>query len=812
MKSELATWTPICSTGLTVIRLLIVLSLALAVLGCSFDNTMYNARKYFKSAQSKPLSQNGKPTPQAIDEYTKAIKKCGYILTERKNSPEADDALFIMAQSLYYKGNSQFQAKDQFESLIRNFPNSPYSPLATMFIARIYREINEARQADNILEAYIRKPETAKWHPMALALLAEFAIQDRDFIKAQYWLEKILTQYPKSIEYKEAAFLLGKNYFEQYDYANSLIQFQKVVNTRGINNIVILDAKYYIALNLLLTNEYQQSYSAINKLMKKDIRPEKIPQLKLLKGRIMLALNKFEEANELLQSIIKTNTRTPASAEAYYWLAEYYYYQKRDVKNAVENYNKAKTETTGSDLTAIASNKYTALTQIYQGSKINHTENPQLYVDNKMTTAENYYNILSQPDSAFTVIDSLKLVPLSFQPQLDTLSLRIAFLQASMDSLIIMPEITVSKNTPLNDTLSVVKTDSVSVDSLALVEKNLPAQQDSLSTTPKQFSVAVNDSLAMTQDKLVTVSQDSLSMAFYQDILTAKDSLGTEQNKLAVDSVSVMPQLPPKPIIKDEPKYRQFEQQITSLEQQRKQLTDTQNLYKNEYLPFSVFVKASLVSKGLADTTLLRNIYEEMTAQYPGNKYTNALKMLLDGKPVRLIDTALEMEETELDKALVDIVSAPDSAIAVLNKLTQSSYTNISSKANFRLGWFYVFDRPDTIKAKPFFNQVVKLDRNSDFTLMTLRFYNGNRFTFKTADADTLVNSSVLADTLQSRAVLDTLYKNAAKDTLERTQENLLKNLLEPTTDNNDKLLINPPDDNTPPIGKPDEPVIIKPD
>ncbi|HOD60408.1 MAG TPA: hypothetical protein PKH17_06670, partial [Candidatus Syntrophosphaera sp.] len=69
--------------------LLVILS------GCMETNTLYNARKYYKSAQSRPLNANGRPTNQAVEEYTKAIKKCGIILSRPNPGKEADDALFI---------------------------------------------------------------------------------------------------------------------------------------------------------------------------------------------------------------------------------------------------------------------------------------------------------------------------------------------------------------------------------------------------------------------------------------------------------------------------------------------------------------------------------------------------------------------------------------------------------------------------------------------------------------------------------------------------------------------------------------------
>lgn len=787
------------------VLLLLLLTLLTVFAGCGFDNTMYNARKYFKSAQSRPLNQNGKPTPQAIDDYTKTIKKCGYILTERKNSPEADDALFLLAQSLYFKGNNQFQAKDQFESLIRNFPDSPYSPQATMFIAQIYRQINEEIKADKILEDYVRNPKTDRWHPMALSLLADFAIQDKDFVKAQFWLEKILDQYPKSQEYKEASFLLGKNYFEQQDYTNSLSQFRRVVGTRSIKETTKLDARYYIALNLLLMKDYQKSNVEISRLLKIEDRPDKIPQLKLLKGRLLLATNKIEEADEILQSIIKSNSKTAISTEAYYRLAEYNFYRKGDTKSAIENYGKAKSEAATSDFAIEATSKQMALTQIYQ-TKIISIESPQLYIDNKMTSANNFYNVLSLPDSAFAVIDSVKMIPNIIQPKVDSLHVLLSNITAKMDSLNAVSD---SSDVQISDSLQTTNTDRVATDSLNAVSDSSGVQtSDSLQTIN-------TDRVASDSLKAVTNSdfnkQDSLSVSINDKLIAPSDSLTTTNIETLPDSTANKPPIPPKPAIKKEVLINQYQQQLTYFEIQNTKLTDVLEQYKNEYIPYTMFFKASLITRTAPDSTQLRNIYTVMVEQYPDNKYTNALNLMLQGKPVRLIDTAMEKEENEFDKALSDIDTTPDSAIVALDRLTQSEYKNIKQKANFRLGWFYTFEQPDTAKAKLYFNEVIKTDILSDYAVMTRKFYSGSKFLFRNNEADSL-GSKVLLDSLKFENIPDTLSGKFKEDSLNLTPKNKKEIDSIPRDIKTNMRPAIPLDENINPGVKSQDPVIIKPE
>jgi TolA-binding protein len=200
--------------------------------GCGLSNTMYNARNYFKAAQARPLNSNGRPSPQAVEEYTKTIQKCGIIISERKSGKQVEEALFLMSQALYFKGNSAFQAKDQFENLIRLFPESEYIPDANIFLAKIYREINQPAEAESRLEAFIRDNKFRDYHPKALLTLADFEILDKDYLRAEFWLQRIITDYPDSKESYEAYFLMGKNLYVQKLYEQSNRQLEQLVDIR----------------------------------------------------------------------------------------------------------------------------------------------------------------------------------------------------------------------------------------------------------------------------------------------------------------------------------------------------------------------------------------------------------------------------------------------------------------------------------------------------------------------------------------------------------------------------------------------------
>jgi tetratricopeptide (TPR) repeat protein len=414
---------------------LLVLALCLLLVSCGLNNTMYNARKYFKAAQARPLNANGMPSPQAVEEYTKTIQKCGIIITERPNSKKLDEVVYLLARALYYKANSAFQAKDQFEALINGFPNSKHYPEAHIYLARVLRQINRPAESEAVLEGFVRDNRYRKYHPRALLVLAEFEIVDKDYIRTQYWLQRIIDDYADTPEFKEAFFLFGKNFYEQNDYASSLSQFEKFVKTRGITKEQRMDARYYIALNHFELGELAKSSREVNSLLRDESRPEKVGQIRVLKARILMASDKPISGVEEVGEIYKAYPRTVSSSSAYYYLGDYYFYKDQNIPEAITNYNKVRADFPSSTFVPIAQEKVAALNQIKGNESLSLTGNLQQYVDYHLLAAENYLNTFALPDSALLMYDRILAAPQQVRAKMDSLNAEAVLLEAKADSL-----------------------------------------------------------------------------------------------------------------------------------------------------------------------------------------------------------------------------------------------------------------------------------------------------------------------------------------------------------------------------------------
>ena len=681
--------------------------------GCMETNTLYNARKYYKSAQSRPLNANGRPTNQAVEEYTKAIKKCGIILSRPNPGKEADDALFIMACALYYKGNSAFQAKDQFEALITNFPDSPFWGEAHIYLAKVYREINQKEEATKILEEFILDPSQKKLHPRALLTLAEFEIEDKNYIKAQYWLEKLITEYPKSKEYREAFFTFGKNYFIQKDYTKSLEQFEKITRDRRIPQSLKLEARYYIALNQFYLGNYDASWKTLQKLLKDENRPDKIAQARALKARLLIARGDAEEGIAEVADITKSYPRTQSSAEANYYLGEYYFYQAGDLTQAVTAYNKVRTEYPNSEFADIAQKKASAIDFLKNKDKLDPEQKLQEVIDYYMTAAEYYLNQFALPDSAI----------LMYQKLIDTRDI-----------------ITTRKDSLLN----VISYQQSAIDSISVLIETLPAisEEDSLNIPFSQAEPTLGDSL---------IASDSLTIAENTNLSTDSDSLKIEEE-----------------IVNPAEQRKKLEQSLAALQaelivnQERiAALDEIINRYEREIIPLALFSQACVYQKIPDGNEKIQVLYNRMCEEYPNNKYTRALENMLAGKPIRLIDPREEEQYLLLDKAFGYADTYPDSMLVILNELVNSDYPEIKLKANFRLGWYYTFEASDTTAAKPYLAKVLEYGADSDYITVISKFFDGKQFQLNRFDQ--LLLSFAESDSLKENLLQETEIKDSTK-------------------------------------------------
>ncbi|MBN2829195.1 MAG: tetratricopeptide repeat protein [Candidatus Cloacimonetes bacterium] len=406
--------------------------------GCVYYNTFYNARKSFESAQKRALNAQGKPTSQAVQEYTDVIKKCGKIITNHKKSEWTDDAAFLMAEALYYKQTNNYQALSQFEEIVTNFPNSEFAPKAKLYLIRINRKLRKTEETNTLINNFLINPANTEYYNATHLLAAEFNLEDKEYTKAKYHLERILESDQKSKEYIQAYFLLGKTYYLNKEYQKSTEVFTELLKIKTPQEIK-LDTRYFLAYNAFYLEDYATADKIVKLLLHRENRTTQIPWVKLLKGRILLAEGDAESFISSLKFILDNHARTEVSAESAFYLGEYYLYNAFDYAKAIEYYNKVKSEFGKSEFLEASITKSSVASQIQLLSDPTRTLDPESLVNEQFKLAEYFINIMSLPDSALTVYNKIITNKSLLEKQLDTLRVnldtgRIAF-EIEQDSL-----------------------------------------------------------------------------------------------------------------------------------------------------------------------------------------------------------------------------------------------------------------------------------------------------------------------------------------------------------------------------------------
>ncbi len=503
--------------------IVLLLVLIVAYTGCVYYNTFFNAEKYFTEAQEVELKDDGRPQASAIQKYNKAIKKCGIVLTDYKDTKYADDALFMLARSLYYIGRNYTQSIEKFEDLIKFYPESEFIPDARIYVARANYKFRRKELAYELLLDFVQQDEYKEEHPKALQQLADYHLQDEEYVEADYYLNQIIEKFPKSDEYDNAYFLKGLARHEAGNYEQSNEVFLALQKSSVPRNLKF-DARYHISLNYILLGEFELARKFSNKLLKDEYRENSISKIQLVKARSMAKTGESDDAIQLFESIIADNKRSKLAAEASYHLGEHYFEDLQNHEEAIISYNKVRSEYTQSEYIEKAVSRSAVASQIIQYNNPNSDLAAEDLVLQQFKLAEFYIEALAMPDSAMMVYDHIIDQKSDFELKLDTLKLELKTMQTRVDS--------ISKHENLYDIAVVLRYgDADTADSLLQIyQQSLTG--DSLQTSKIQDSIEYvqvieSDSLDVSQHILIDSTEivrisdsDSLITVIKEDVDT----------------------------------------------------------------------------------------------------------------------------------------------------------------------------------------------------------------------------------------------------------------------------------------------------
>lgn len=347
---------------------------------CAYYNTFYNTKKLFKEAKKEREKRQGdKPTSREIQKYEKTIEKASKILEVFPDSKYVDDAVMVLGECFYYKGE-YIKAQRKFQELITYFPKSKYFQQANLWLAKTNMKLNDYIGAELILKKLEDTPKIKKDILLESRLIWGDLLFEQGNYEAAEEKYKLVATSSKNKEYRaHAYFQLGQSQLQTSKYNEAIDSFQKATKNSPDEKFEF-DAELNYGIALKLAGDFNNSINVCKGLLENTFFKEKHGMIKLeiadckyRAGRAMFEQlkdvnleyrGKIREAIDEYKKITLEHKRTEASANAFYQMGRIFEEEFGDFVKAKENYEKVKIEYNRSPLIKEANKKAKDLGQL----------------------------------------------------------------------------------------------------------------------------------------------------------------------------------------------------------------------------------------------------------------------------------------------------------------------------------------------------------------------------------------------------------------------------------------------------------------
>ena len=308
---------------------------ALALASCAYFNTLYNANEKYDEAEKASKSReaaaeqrgssaqgaNSGPSanPQAA-QYESVIEKCNNVIARYPDSRHVDDAMLLIAKSLYRLGRYD-EAAAALDSLETRYPKTNLLADAHFLKGKSLEAAEHYDVAAKVLSDYIDRYRKHHDRPEALYLLCICQMQLGLNENAVATLQRLEKDHGRSSYRFKAQTDMAEILADKELYVESLVVYRRLSKERMPAN-VRFDVWVGMARAQVAVADFKGALATIDQLKKLNLTVEQEPIVLLLSARANAGAGNAAIATREYKDIAKRFARGAYGAEANFRLGE----------------------------------------------------------------------------------------------------------------------------------------------------------------------------------------------------------------------------------------------------------------------------------------------------------------------------------------------------------------------------------------------------------------------------------------------------------------------------------------------------------
>ncbi len=357
-------------------HLLLLAALLVALPGCVYFNTYYNAQKFYRQAekarrldeasqeQAGTARKRKRDAVKASELYDKAARAASRVLEQYKESDRVDDAMFLLGRSFYWQGDYN-SAIRTFGDLEQYFPDSEFYDQARYWHALSLQAQGSNSEARELYRALLndRRGEVSV---QAGQRLGEMATAEEDHVAAGQEYRAVLEAFPSSPLRPELWLRLGESILARGDIntlPEALDAFEEALGARPSPEV-----GYRARLNqgkVLSAQGAEDDALAVYASLLREQRFRRFEgQTRLLIGQHYQERGLFEQALEEYGRVRDDFPQSPHSAMALYYTGMLYFGHYGDKERAREYLQEVNKEKPGSEAAELSGQRLQDLSEL----------------------------------------------------------------------------------------------------------------------------------------------------------------------------------------------------------------------------------------------------------------------------------------------------------------------------------------------------------------------------------------------------------------------------------------------------------------